>query len=277
MDLANVIKRMSKLDTDAAFYKQDGNGIIDNKYIDLKLSEIIEVIPGLDQESTIENATKNLKKRLSKKHGVELGTVKKLLESLMETNTKDGGSTIKMISGYDEYGCPTTNWYISVEWIENTVSQCEPEPYYYGTSTIVLPILNVLRCMCFEDMGEVRTFCLGGINMSSAITLNDGSKIPLPHVCADITIGPPSLVPSVEAALEKAGMSRRLVKMDGTMFHSEKNDGFTYEGLNLLKYFEELLEEGYKGHTVDQLMEYHKVLFTKHVEVPGGLVYPNYL
>ena len=24
-------------------------------------------------------------------------------------------------------------------------------------------------------------------------------------------------------------------------------------------------------------MAYHKVLFTKHVEVPGGLVYPNYL
>ena len=64
-------------------------------------------------------------------------------------------------------------------------------------------------------------------------------------------------------------MSRRLVKMSGTMFHSEKNDGFTYEGLNLLKYFEELLEEGYKGHTVEQLMAYHKVLFTKHVEVTG--------
>ena len=75
---------------------------------------------------------------------------------------------------------------MSVEWIENTVSQCKPEPYYYenGTSTIVLPILNVLRCMCFEDMGEVRTFSLGGINMSSAITLNDGSKMPLtPCMC----------------------------------------------------------------------------------------------
>ena len=79
---------MSKLGTDAAFYKQDGNGIIDNNYVDLRLSEIIEVIPGLDQESIIENATKTLKSRLSKKHGVELGTVKKLLESLMETNTR---------------------------------------------------------------------------------------------------------------------------------------------------------------------------------------------
>ena len=184
-----------------------------------------------------------------------------------------------LVSGYDEYGYPTTNWYISVEWIENTVSQCESEPYYYenGTSTIVLPILNVLSCMCFEEMGEVRTFSLGGISMSSAITLNDGSKMPLPHVCADITIGPPSLVPSVEAALEKAGMSRRLIEMGGNTFYSENNDGFTYEGLNLLKYFEELLEEGYKSHTEEQLMAYHKVLFTKHVEVPGSLVYPNYL
>ena len=86
----------------------------------------------------------------------------------------------------------------------DAAARCE-HPYYYenGTSTIVLPILNVLRCMCFEDMSEVRTFSLGGINMSSAITLNDGSKMPLPHVCADITIGPPSLFPSVEAALKR--------------------------------------------------------------------------
>ena len=95
--------------------------------------------------------------------------------------------------------------------------------------------------------------------------------MPLPQVCADITIGPPSLVPSVEAALEKAGMSRRLVEMSGNTFYSENNGGFTYEGY-LGKYFGELLEEGYKSHTEEQLKAYHKVLFTKHVEVPGGLV-----
>ena len=35
------------------------------------------------------------------------------------------------------------------------------------------------------------------------------------------------------------------------------------------------MAEGYKGHTIEQLQAYHKVLFT--VEEPTGLINPNYL